>query len=360
MIKFVSIADAHIRNLEPLGLKEGDFDTRTNKKLSLLDETIDYAIEKSCDLYVILGDLFHEINIKKDLRLAVIKSLSKLTKNNIDVWYLVGNHETDGQTNIFQVENEFLETFTKNGKLFRIFNDRRIIKYKNFEFVILPWDRDIEEVKRAIQKLKPVDCILGHLPICGSSIVDEIDDKKRFVDTFGIDASTLQARCIQFGHYHNKQSYYIGALTYRFYTDTTYVTPGFSYTELDEISVKSEWILVKEHQFVKLKFVEPSIPKIPQDSQNKVVLYEIYGKQEYINNIEFSKIRKTLVEGGVRGLDFRTNVVENKIISTTVPLEEINIPKIMQEICKEKVEDIQQEDYLVTGMDIIKEATKDI
>jgi len=66
---------------------------RTLDVIANFDETIEYAIEKKVDAFVIAGDIFQSKNPTNKERELVGKKFSKILINDIPLYVLIGNHD---------------------------------------------------------------------------------------------------------------------------------------------------------------------------------------------------------------------------------------------------------------------------
>jgi len=92
----VLIADLHLKSRDSYGVDTGNggLDTRTLRRLWLLDQAVDYAVDNQVDCFTILGDLFNSRTISEAVREQVARRFLRLEGAGIkDILFVPGNHE---------------------------------------------------------------------------------------------------------------------------------------------------------------------------------------------------------------------------------------------------------------------------
>jgi len=107
----VLVADLHLRSIDPYGVVPdgGGIDSRTMKRLSLLDDAIRFAIINKVGAFFILGDLFENRTISEQVRVQVTARLKTL--DEIPVYYILGNHEIFMGHGLLESESGFSNNF---------------------------------------------------------------------------------------------------------------------------------------------------------------------------------------------------------------------------------------------------------
>ncbi|MDO8640060.1 MAG: metallophosphoesterase [Nitrosarchaeum sp.] len=93
-MKGVFVSDPHIGDY-PYGRTDTDtgLNTRLLDTLNNLDQTIDYAIEKKVDVFVIAGDIYRVKNPTSKVRKPLAARLKRIIKANISTILMTGNHD---------------------------------------------------------------------------------------------------------------------------------------------------------------------------------------------------------------------------------------------------------------------------
>lgn len=88
------ISDIHIGRYKygKINYKTG-LDLRTEDILKNIDETIDFAIKKKVDGFIITGDFYHKKKPIQIFRKLIASRINKLLQNKIDTYLLLGNHD---------------------------------------------------------------------------------------------------------------------------------------------------------------------------------------------------------------------------------------------------------------------------
>jgi exonuclease SbcD len=97
-LKIIHFSDLHIgytRYSKGIDLETG-LDNRIVDFLNTFDELVNYAIEENIDLVIFAGDAYKDRNPSQTHQKEFAKRLLKLTKANIPVALVVGNHDMPG------------------------------------------------------------------------------------------------------------------------------------------------------------------------------------------------------------------------------------------------------------------------
>ena len=85
---FSHIADTH------LGLVQYGSNEREEDVYDVFNQTIDISIKDKVDFVIFAGDIFHEPNPSGRAIMQMANGLKKLKKNNIDSFFVLGEHDT--------------------------------------------------------------------------------------------------------------------------------------------------------------------------------------------------------------------------------------------------------------------------
>jgi len=110
-MRFVHVADAHIGSWRDPKLKE--------ISVQAFKESIDFAIQKKADFYLIAGDLFNTALPSIDHVKEVVKQLKKLRNQNIRVYFIAGSHDysPSGKTMLDVIEEADLGINVMKGTI---------------------------------------------------------------------------------------------------------------------------------------------------------------------------------------------------------------------------------------------------
>lgn len=104
-MKFIQASDIHFKNKEPFGKFSAELgmNTRTAKKLQILNDFFQYGIDNDVDFVVFAGDLFDVPNPASELRKEVAKVFGKYA-TQLPVIFVCGNHDYLGEVGVFESE----------------------------------------------------------------------------------------------------------------------------------------------------------------------------------------------------------------------------------------------------------------
>lgn len=99
-MKILHFADLHI-GVENYGTIDPDtgLSSRLNDFLQVFDELVDYAIEQVVDLVVLAGDVYKSRDPSQTHQREFAKRISRLSKENIPTFVVVGNHDLPNSAN---------------------------------------------------------------------------------------------------------------------------------------------------------------------------------------------------------------------------------------------------------------------
>ena len=93
-MRFVVISDIHIGRYKygKLNNKTG-LDKRTEDIIKNIDESIDFAISKKVDCFIVTGDFYHKKRPLEIFRKLIASKINRLLKEKISVFLMLGNHD---------------------------------------------------------------------------------------------------------------------------------------------------------------------------------------------------------------------------------------------------------------------------
>jgi len=277
MYTSVLIADLHLKDFESIGgLDKDGLSLRTNDKISCLRSATNYALSRRVDSFMILGDLFDSTRFSEELRAVVSSILANLTKNDIQVIIVGGNHDTtDNYSYNLDSESNLCDSIISARNYSLYLDDQKI------------WLRFIASgMESEIDKITTKSILFSHLQLIGAKY-----DNERLSEKFVSIESLKRFEAVFTGHFHKRQRIdncrYIGALCRNNFGERNN-EDGFLYLELDKGTVsKEEYIPINDRKFESYEVVVSSEKQI----------------YEYLNSLNIEgkivKIEFTVDEGVV-------------------------------------------------------------
>jgi len=266
-IKWITIADTHLRLTETLGKIEGNINTRTRDKLLNLKSACKTAVDKKCKFVVLLGDIFDVFNPHERLRSYFIEAIKELLINKIPIYYLIGNHETDMDSVNFGFMQKLQNIIEDTPKLV-VINETLHIPIEGYSFIYIPAvykdDEILSYFKRIKTKLDPGKVLVfGHW-----NTVEAVIGEDEFRMGDGIPCSEYaDFSRVYIGGFHKYQKYdnwmYPGALSKKNFSERS-DAKGFLYSELETDTgiVVDEFIPIKDRPFTQVEINRLEADKI--------------------------------------------------------------------------------------------------
>ncbi len=92
MIKLLHIADVHLGT--KFNTREKDVRKKLRKAvLNSFEKSVNFAINRDIDLFIIAGDLFDSWNLGYEVESTFFRLINKLIDNKIHICYITGNHD---------------------------------------------------------------------------------------------------------------------------------------------------------------------------------------------------------------------------------------------------------------------------
>ena len=202
MFKFSVLADLHLRSNEPY---DGRIKKRLGEKLNVLQQFFTHAVDDHQDIVFLAGDIFDSREPPDWLRAEFLKVVMLATSNKLQVYILVGNHETNGVTSVYDAIDVIAE---QHVPLLRIIKKPFKINAQGVNINMVPFCKP-EEATAAVLDVNPdnkVNILIAHfdvdqaLPSGGSAFkISTILRTHHFQD---YDAAIL-------GHIHQRQTHKI-------------------------------------------------------------------------------------------------------------------------------------------------------
>jgi len=239
MYKIAAFTDLHLKDNESIGgIDELGRNLRTVDKVNYLNEVVKFAIDNHVDALFDLGDTFNDNSPSNRLRNIVSKIMLKALKNNIKVYILGGNHDTNDNVSFNMMsESNYNENliFAKNTTI----NTNEGIQLK-----LISWGQD-----DCIEKMNTITptILFGHLQIEGAHY-----DNERLAKGFIKPSLLSKFKKVYLGHFHKRQRNdiytYIGALSKNNFGERDN-PDGFLYLTLNTGVITEEFISINDRKF---------------------------------------------------------------------------------------------------------------
>ncbi|MCL5412000.1 MAG: exonuclease SbcCD subunit D [Patescibacteria group bacterium] len=321
-MKLIHTADLHI-GMENYGRlnPETGLSTRLGDFLRSFDQVVDFAVENKADAFLFAGDAYKTREPTPTYQREFAKRILKLSRNNVPVVLLVGNHDTPnalGKANTLDIYStlelpniyvirkpEVITVPTKTGPL---------------QVIGLPWiqKKEFETIAETIQSLyEKADPEVVTVAMVHASVEDSVFGSERIVSLGGdyvVPKALLMKPKLSYvalGHIHKRQVVH---------QDPPMVYPGsiervdfgeeneeksFELVEIEGAGAKHQPIKVKAREFltINLNVTNPSVNLTEEilseiaknDLKDKVVKLVLNLPSEG-NEIEMDKVKKALSE----------------------------------------------------------------
>jgi len=146
-MKLVIVADPHIGEYS-YGKTDPDsgLNSRLLDFLRNLDQTVNFAIEKKVDAYIIAGDIYRVKHPNSKIRKQFVPRIKTLLKNNIRVILLTGNHDMTTSADGAHALSEMEELCELIDEL-EVYSRLKVLKLGDTELYLLPFvNRGIENL----------------------------------------------------------------------------------------------------------------------------------------------------------------------------------------------------------------------
>lgn len=293
-MKFLISGDYHLKLVDSLGITVAGVNSRLTDRINSLTKVVNTAIEKQCDGFIILGDIFDKINPSEKLRKIFVKTvISPLIENEIPIIILMGNHDTNNDVVSFETEALLASKFKADSILFITKPETITIPVgdsdKTKDLLFLPYGYKYPEDTK-------VDYCFAHHGLSGAETgvgvifrtgeEGNIEDFKQCPATFS-------------GHYHKSQVL-IGKTGNRFMYAGSINRWDFGErldekqcilldTDIDEW----EFIPVPDREFKQFNIVEGSSYETTENIENCIVKLVFEGTLLWYSSLDIAKIKNS-------------------------------------------------------------------
>lgn len=373
-MKILSFADYHI-GVKTHGKTDPTtgLNTRELQTLKVLDEMVDYAIEKEIKVMVAAGDMYKNSLPSPTLQEEFNKRIVRAAKAGINVLILDGNHDVSKMSQMcsplkpfstFQIDNVWHTRCHAEVKV-QVGNER-------VKFVFLPTYHTKEEIedicKNTVYDGDPI-IFIGHMTIKNALLNDWlVEDKEIFVDAEAFDRPGVAAAIL--GHLHKHQILSRSPLV--FYTGSTQridfneerQEKGFVVLDVDMNSnVKHEYVEIESQKFCTLKFSlegdENATNKILQDMtmnemRIKDAIVRVQIELDEVTKLDEKRIYEYAYElGAANILNLQKKNMADKALRNSELTEHVSIEKGLELYYKSKP---RGEQRIKLGKDIIRQS----
>jgi len=167
-LQFTVLADLHLRATEPYDT--GSF-SRVKEKLQILRDAVSRALLQPQKLLFLAGDIFDARESPAWLRAAFLKELTPCFTQELEVYLLVGNHETNSQVNTF-ADLQMLDRMHDGEWPIHIITEPTSLSFGGVLFHLVPYgkaDAVISAVTEwAYLKESTQKVLIGHFDVDGA------------------------------------------------------------------------------------------------------------------------------------------------------------------------------------------------
>ena len=367
-MKLVIVSDPHIGDYS-----FGKTDSQTGLNLRLLDflnnldQTVDFAIEKKVNAYLVAGDIYRVKHPNSKIRKQFVPRIKKLIQNGIRVILLTGNHDMTTSADGAHALSEMEELCELIDEL-EVYSKVKTIKIDDTELYLLPF------VNRSVEKLLTEEAFVNFQNVKIKEF-NELTQKskakyKLFFGHFGTDQSVIGSSFdldmsanenenmiklsvfdkgdwtkVYLGHIHKQQELnsivrHVGSLGRVDFSEEK-ENKGFYYYE----NGNDEFVEVEDRQFktFKLNLTEDDCKKKldqffkkikDQNLQNTIVRIKSDVRQTYLKTLGLEEIESYLRENTWHSLGFVLNIVNEE----SKPDQEITTSDTPDDALKKHIE----------------------
>lgn len=356
--EFLVFSDFHAHNF-PYGASRvavpgvaGLYNSRLADSVAVLDELLEYALEKDISYVFFCGDLFHRrTSVSTDVRHLVVERLHKFTDESIELHMIPGNHDMgDRKGNIHSLVglgemNDYIHVYPRIGVA--------SCPAQGVSFVFVPYSDNIEDAREDLEaagtfadKACGSVILFAHLGMQGAKVGSNyvlVNDSDISVPDVPRDKFTA---CF-FGHFHEHQQLFsngwvVGATHQHNWGDEGGAR-GFLHCSLSEGNLSFTRIETKAPKFITVH-EEEELPVIKQNdfirylSSDKTLDKAVVQKRLGATNIEIIYSVEDVSE------EFKLDPAK---LTPSAMLDQWVDSKIPETLDKDKV--------LQVGRDILKE-----
>lgn len=303
VVKWATIGDLHLKLTDSLGKydKETGYNTRILDKINMLKNTSKKIVEFQPDFVIFLGDIFDSVNPSDRLRALFINSISEILQHQeIKIFILIGNHDTDGQFSPFDADSLLLDCI-KKGQLYIIYQPYKL-KVKDKHFYMNPWGTQ-SKIKDVNKKDRENSVLFGHFTVEGARMNSRwtakgVEISKKMIKDF---------KKVELGHIHRRQEFYVGSLFRNTFGERD-DEKGFNLNVWDGEVINTEFVDSNDRKFIQYETNCSEVEKldIPKDSICKLVIKDDRSRLRELNR----KVIKENLEKKAFKIKIETEVEE--------------------------------------------------
>jgi len=312
-MKFVLVADLHLKLQDSLGVNSGGVNSRLLDKLASIKQSIDYAVSINADGYIIAGDVFEKVNPSEKLRRYFRNEvLIPLLRSGITVFYLMGNHDTNGDVVNLETESSIILEFSDK---FYFIDKPAFMNFSEdadntFGICFVPYGFEIPD------NTDKAEILIGHHAVfgaeMGSGVISKSGEEVKKEDFRNFKYSFL-------GHYHKPQGISIGSSKIMYIGSTNVWDFGerldkkrFLVLNTKEGKIdKIDSIPLLERPFIQYIFLEGESWEIKDAVIDAVIKLVFKGTKSWINSIDFQAIERSYLSLGAHKIITNTEKVDD-------------------------------------------------
>lgn len=354
-MKILHFSDSHLGYHELDKLSPSGINLREQDAYDSFQKVIDIAIELQPDLVIHSGDFFHRPSPANRPMIFGLEQLSRLSKANIPIVVIAGNHETP--KTIFT--SPILKAFKTIPNVFPIFSQ----KYETFEFGELVVhgvphiNDDILELEE-MDKIQPVEgkfnIILLHTSIGKTFMMDEYGEKLYPPERLDL---LNKFDYVALGHWHNFQkvekldtAWYSGS-TERMSEAEAKSEKGFCLLELEKgKKVLPEFVAIPTRNWVveeikncnnkSITEIETQLQKLTQREDLKDALLSIHLVDlEPIQSVELSKRKIYAMISGPAHISIHRKFIVTETEKAGFQSKSESLVSLMKSFISDKIDD---------------------
>lgn len=355
-MKILHIGDVH------LGNRQYRSDIRYEDFFDTFEEAIDYAIHSDVDAVIQTGDLFDSSNPSIETISRTLDILSKLSRNKIDFYAIVGNHER-------KREDQWLDVINRVGNASRLNKNPTIVTSNNQSVALYgidavrkpQWNSTDFTLTPPSQNVDiSIVCMheLVSPPITGDATTGmSTYNSERILERFDLSVDVLAL-----GDFHVPIEGNIGS-TYLYYggaTERTNKNQGktvISELQIQDGEVNREVInLTRSRPFVEtelrfktgdgINFVEENLSKFdfsPNGKKDSVGVVELYGEDTGVTVTDIESILKREGARVTHVIDKRESIVDAAVNNVTEDPSDSIEGEIDEKIAEHDFSDVTRE-----------------
>ena len=289
-MKFLHVADTHLGYSAYRKATEDGINQREIDAYKVFENFVDYAIKTKPDLIIHAGDLFDSVRPNNRAITCAVKQINKLSKNNIPLVVIAGNHEhpkLKETGHIFSIFDHMEHVYP----IYKAKYEKIPFRIEKEEFVIhcIPQCELKKDFNEELKKLKPdknADC---NIFVSHGSVTGVKDFTMNEFNELIIPAKVLSRNFdyIALGHFHRytklaDNAFYVGSTERFTFTDAP-DAKGFLELEFTNKKLKHRFIPLKNRPMIDPKPIKCTNLKLEEIMKKiKQTVKEIKPKEKTI------------------------------------------------------------------------------